>query len=309
MCRSCIVTRDAIEAVTDHHCRLRGTYSVPALHIGTGAKGGIGRGNGTKCFAFLVGNIREMERVCQQSTKTRPTGDTVDPRSSRATTGNGGCFAGTRRRRQVSNGVHSAAKPEMTCAKKSGPSAGDMKRRGRLSLGFRAGTTGTETIDQIAKAAIVPGGRSGHIVAAQPGAIVQSQRFFGHTGADKLRSRPGDYASLWGGFFLWGDIFVVLPAIVNCDCWAAILNYKSEDSCENRMIDSRWVSPRIVLPSERETPSFDVPERAGFFVHAGFRLNSDRSNRDTFSTAMISKSDHGRKADYSPESGIQGRND
>jgi hypothetical protein len=197
----------------------------------------------------------------------------------------------------------------MTCAKKSGPSAGDMKRRGRLSLGFRAGTTGTETIDQIAKAAIVPSGRSGHIVAAQPGAIVQSQRFLDTRALINFAAVPEITLLFGADFFFGADIFVVLPAIVNCDCWAAILNYIRGFLPRNRMIDSRWISPRIVLPSERETPSFDVPERAGFFVHAGFRLNLDRSNRDTFSTAMISKADHGRKADYSPESGIQGRND
>ena len=41
-------------------------------------------------------------------------------------------------------------------AKKAPPSAGDMKRRGRLSLGFRAGIWGTDMIDQSAEAAIVP---------------------------------------------------------------------------------------------------------------------------------------------------------
>jgi hypothetical protein len=33
-----------------------------------------------------------------------------------------------------------------------------MKRRGRLSLSFRVPDMGTDTIDQIAKAGIVPGG-------------------------------------------------------------------------------------------------------------------------------------------------------
>jgi hypothetical protein len=67
---------------------------------------------------------------------------------------------------------------ERISRKKSGPGAGGVKRRGRHSLVYRA-DMGTDTIDQIAKAEIVPvaGNRKNcevpHIRAAEIGAKVR----------------------------------------------------------------------------------------------------------------------------------------
>jgi hypothetical protein len=87
-------------------------------------------------------------------------------------------------RRKSGSGKWNAAaalgSDERIRSQKSGQSAGDAKRRGRVSL--RAGTSAPDTIDQIAKAAIVPGRAESHklcevphIRAAESGAKVRAR--------------------------------------------------------------------------------------------------------------------------------------
>ena len=139
MCRSRIVARDAIEAVTDRSAIITAGFEELTPYqrciLAPGRRASSDTAMEQNVSLSLSETPEKWSEYAQQPTNRRM-GDTVDPRSSRATTGNGGCFAGTHRRRQVSNGVHNAAKPEMTMRQKNGPSAGDMKRRGSLKFGL-----------------------------------------------------------------------------------------------------------------------------------------------------------------------------
>jgi hypothetical protein len=56
-------------------------------------------------------------------------------------------------------------------------------------------------VDQIAKAAIVPGVRSGHIAAAQSGAIIRARRSRGALEYSNLMTSPVPEITVRGGYF------------------------------------------------------------------------------------------------------------